>query len=124
MVLSNVSFYQHDIGSLIPHIIHTSLQKSLVESCHAVFVFSSWISSSLQRFGEVTFDSLLPSEADRTTAAHTLHKLLGEEIKSECTRFWNRYSVESNNGNKHQQSENVRIVCHLQARLDSSSFRQ
>ncbi|XP_067434438.1 REC8 meiotic recombination protein b [Thunnus thynnus] len=36
----------------------------------------SWVSSSLQRFGEVTFDSLLPPEADRTTAAHTLYKLL------------------------------------------------
>ncbi|XP_054479272.1 REC8 meiotic recombination protein b [Anoplopoma fimbria] len=36
----------------------------------------SWISSSLQRFGEITFDSLVPPEADRTTAAHTLYKLL------------------------------------------------
>ncbi|XP_034998482.1 REC8 meiotic recombination protein b isoform X1 [Hippoglossus stenolepis] len=36
----------------------------------------SWISSVLQRFTEVTFDSLLPPEADRTTAAHTLYKLL------------------------------------------------
>ncbi|XP_029979804.1 REC8 meiotic recombination protein b [Sphaeramia orbicularis] len=36
----------------------------------------SWISSSLQRSGEVTFDSLLPPEADRSTAAHTLHQLL------------------------------------------------
>uniref|UniRef100_UPI0037E7D45E REC8 meiotic recombination protein b n=1 Tax=Semicossyphus pulcher TaxID=241346 RepID=UPI0037E7D45E len=36
----------------------------------------SWISSSLQRFGEVTFDSLMPPEANRTTAAHTLYKLL------------------------------------------------
>ncbi|XP_068565583.1 REC8 meiotic recombination protein b [Cebidichthys violaceus] len=36
----------------------------------------SWIASSLQRFGEVTFDSLVPLEADRTTAAHTLYKLL------------------------------------------------
>ncbi|XP_026148251.1 REC8 meiotic recombination protein b [Mastacembelus armatus] len=36
----------------------------------------SWIWSSLHRFGEVTFDSLLPPEADRTTAAHTLLKLL------------------------------------------------
>nr|XP_019942951.1 PREDICTED: meiotic recombination protein REC8 homolog [Paralichthys olivaceus] len=36
----------------------------------------SWISSILQRFAEVTFDSLLPPEADRTTAAHTLYKLL------------------------------------------------
>ncbi|XP_044032918.1 REC8 meiotic recombination protein b [Siniperca chuatsi] len=35
-----------------------------------------WISSNLQRFGEVTFDSLVPPEVDRTTAAHTLHKLL------------------------------------------------
>lgn len=42
-------------------------------------VFSSWISSSLQRFGEVTFDSLVPPEADRTTAAHTLYKLLGKK---------------------------------------------
>ncbi|XP_070709517.1 REC8 meiotic recombination protein b [Pempheris klunzingeri] len=33
----------------------------------------SWI---LQRFGEVTFDSLLPPEADRTAAAHTLYKVL------------------------------------------------
>ncbi|XP_068437339.1 REC8 meiotic recombination protein b isoform X2 [Clinocottus analis] len=36
----------------------------------------SWISSSLQRFGEITFDSLMPPQADRTTAAHTLYKLL------------------------------------------------
>ncbi|KAF1372874.1 hypothetical protein PFLUV_G00254420 [Perca fluviatilis] len=36
----------------------------------------SWISSSLQRFGDVTFDSLVPPEANRTTAAHTLYKLL------------------------------------------------
>ncbi|KAK5850136.1 hypothetical protein PBY51_014411 [Eleginops maclovinus] len=36
----------------------------------------SWISSRLQRFGEVTFDSLVSREADRTTAAHTLYKLL------------------------------------------------
>ncbi|XP_060950237.1 REC8 meiotic recombination protein b [Limanda limanda] len=36
----------------------------------------SWISSAQQRFTEVTFDSLLPPEADRTTAAHTLYKLL------------------------------------------------
>ncbi|XP_075308519.1 REC8 meiotic recombination protein b [Odontesthes bonariensis] len=36
----------------------------------------SWIASSLQRLGEVTFDSLLPPEADRSTAAHTLYKLL------------------------------------------------
>ncbi|XP_053268733.1 REC8 meiotic recombination protein b [Pleuronectes platessa] len=36
----------------------------------------SWISSALERFTEVTFDSLLPPEADRTTAAHTLYKLL------------------------------------------------
>ncbi|XP_042365954.1 REC8 meiotic recombination protein b [Plectropomus leopardus] len=36
----------------------------------------SWISFNLQRFGEVTFDSLLPPQADRTTAAHTLFKLL------------------------------------------------
>ncbi|XP_034415892.1 REC8 meiotic recombination protein b [Cyclopterus lumpus] len=36
----------------------------------------SWISSRLQRFGEITFDSLMPPEADRTTAAHTLYKLL------------------------------------------------
>ncbi|TNN84727.1 hypothetical protein EYF80_005142 [Liparis tanakae] len=36
----------------------------------------SWISSSLQRLGEVTFDSLMPPEADRSTAAHTLYKLL------------------------------------------------
>ncbi|KAM9337560.1 REC8 meiotic recombination protein b [Symphorus nematophorus] len=36
----------------------------------------SWISSSLHKFGEVTFGSLVPPEADRTTAAHTLYKLL------------------------------------------------
>ncbi|XP_010779262.1 REC8 meiotic recombination protein b [Notothenia coriiceps] len=36
----------------------------------------SWISSRLQRFGEVTFDSLVSREADRATAAHTLYKLL------------------------------------------------
>ncbi|XP_008276191.1 REC8 meiotic recombination protein b [Stegastes partitus] len=36
----------------------------------------SWISSNLQSFGKVTFDSLLPPEADRSTAAHTLYKLL------------------------------------------------
>ncbi|KAM3860787.1 REC8 meiotic recombination protein b [Diretmus argenteus] len=32
--------------------------------------------SNLQRFGEVTFDSLLPPEANRTTAARTFNKLL------------------------------------------------
>ncbi|XP_030254189.1 REC8 meiotic recombination protein b [Sparus aurata] len=36
----------------------------------------SWITSSLQRFGEVPFVSLVPPEADRNTAAHTLYKLL------------------------------------------------
>ncbi|KAK5599825.1 hypothetical protein CRENBAI_015075 [Crenichthys baileyi] len=36
----------------------------------------SWITSTLQRLGEVTFDSLLPPEADRFTAAHSLDKLL------------------------------------------------
>ncbi|XP_034022355.1 REC8 meiotic recombination protein b [Thalassophryne amazonica] len=36
----------------------------------------SWISSSLQTCGEITFSALLPPEADRTTAAHTLSKLL------------------------------------------------
>ncbi|XP_070784582.1 REC8 meiotic recombination protein b [Enoplosus armatus] len=36
----------------------------------------SWIFLNLQRLGEVTFDSLVPPEADRTTAAHTLYKLL------------------------------------------------
>ncbi|CAK6951903.1 REC8 meiotic recombination protein b [Scomber scombrus] len=36
----------------------------------------SWVSSSLQRSGEVTFDSLLPPKTDRTTAAHTLYRLL------------------------------------------------
>ncbi|KAM7390670.1 hypothetical protein PAMA_008725 [Pampus argenteus] len=36
----------------------------------------SWILSSLQRFGEVTFDSLLPPEVDRSAAAHTLYELL------------------------------------------------
>ncbi|KAK5898339.1 hypothetical protein CgunFtcFv8_015764 [Champsocephalus gunnari] len=35
----------------------------------------SWI-SRLQRFGEVTFDSLVSREANRATAAHTLYKLL------------------------------------------------
>ncbi|XP_029935832.1 REC8 meiotic recombination protein b [Myripristis murdjan] len=36
----------------------------------------SLISSSHQRVGEVTFDSLLPPEADSTTAAHTFYCLL------------------------------------------------
>ncbi|KAA8580912.1 hypothetical protein FQN60_013870 [Etheostoma spectabile] len=36
----------------------------------------SWISSSLQQFGDVTFDSLVPPEAGRAAAAHTLYKLL------------------------------------------------
>ncbi|KAK1885474.1 Meiotic recombination protein REC8 like [Dissostichus eleginoides] len=36
----------------------------------------NWISSLLQRFGEVTFDSLVSREANRATAAHTLYKLL------------------------------------------------
>ncbi|XP_034562878.1 REC8 meiotic recombination protein b isoform X2 [Notolabrus celidotus] len=36
----------------------------------------SFICSSLQRFGGVTFVSLVPPEADRTTAAQTLYKLL------------------------------------------------
>ncbi|XP_041817721.1 REC8 meiotic recombination protein b [Chelmon rostratus] len=36
----------------------------------------SWVSSILQRFGEVTFGSLVPPEADRATAAHTLYTLL------------------------------------------------
>ncbi|KAF7667317.1 hypothetical protein LDENG_00067570 [Lucifuga dentata] len=44
----------------------------------------SWISFNLQRFEAVTFSSLLPPEADRGTAAHTLYKLLGEEIKISC----------------------------------------
>ncbi|XP_030611912.1 REC8 meiotic recombination protein b isoform X2 [Archocentrus centrarchus] len=36
----------------------------------------SWITSSLQRFSEVTFDSLLPPEANRSTASDTFYKLL------------------------------------------------
>ncbi|CDQ70383.1 unnamed protein product [Oncorhynchus mykiss] len=36
----------------------------------------SVVSSYLLRFGKVTFYSLLPLEADRTTAAHILSKLL------------------------------------------------
>ncbi|TMS08858.1 hypothetical protein E3U43_014405 [Larimichthys crocea] len=36
----------------------------------------TWISSSLQTFGQVTFGSLVPPEANRSTAAHTLYKLL------------------------------------------------
>ncbi|XP_059182742.1 REC8 meiotic recombination protein b [Centropristis striata] len=36
----------------------------------------SWISCGLQRFGHVTFDSLVPPKADRTTVAHTLYQLL------------------------------------------------
>ncbi|KAG8009378.1 Meiotic recombination protein REC8-like protein, partial [Nibea albiflora] len=36
----------------------------------------TWISSSLQRFEQVTFGSLVPPEANRSTAAHTLYKLL------------------------------------------------
>ncbi|XP_071764984.2 REC8 meiotic recombination protein b [Centroberyx gerrardi] len=36
----------------------------------------SLISSNLQRAAKVTFASLLPPEADRTAAAHTLYKLL------------------------------------------------
>nr|QWV53788.1 meiotic recombination protein [Dicentrarchus labrax] len=36
----------------------------------------SWVSSSLQRFGEASFGSLVPPEANRTTVAHTLYKLL------------------------------------------------
>lgn len=51
-----------------------------LDSKYTLLVFSSWI-CSLQRFGEVTFGSLVPPEANRTTAAHTLYKLLGEEIK-------------------------------------------
>ncbi|XP_074478172.1 REC8 meiotic recombination protein b [Sebastes fasciatus] len=39
-------------------------------------IILSWISSGLQRFGVVTFDSLLPPEGDRTAAAHTLYQLL------------------------------------------------
>ncbi|KAK2859322.1 hypothetical protein Q5P01_003942 [Channa striata] len=39
-------------------------------------VSKCWIPSSLQRLGEVTFDSLLPQEFDRTTAPHTFYKLL------------------------------------------------
>ncbi|KAM8823608.1 REC8 meiotic recombination protein b [Spinachia spinachia] len=35
-----------------------------------------WICSSLQSVGGITFDSLVPPEADRPTAAHTLYKLL------------------------------------------------
>ncbi|KAF6722941.1 REC8-like protein [Oryzias melastigma] len=36
----------------------------------------SWINSTIQRLGQVTFDSLLPPEADRFIAAQTLSKLL------------------------------------------------
>ncbi|XP_010884110.3 REC8 meiotic recombination protein b isoform X2 [Esox lucius] len=36
----------------------------------------SWVSSILRKFGKVYFQSLLPLEADRTTAAHMLSKLL------------------------------------------------
>ncbi|XP_068604193.1 REC8 meiotic recombination protein b [Brachionichthys hirsutus] len=36
----------------------------------------SWIALCLQRFGEVTFGSLVPPEASRSIAAHTLCKLL------------------------------------------------
>ncbi|XP_037549847.1 REC8 meiotic recombination protein b [Nematolebias whitei] len=37
---------------------------------------ASWISSALQHLEEVTFDSILPPEADRFTAAQTLYRLL------------------------------------------------
>ncbi|XP_004081264.1 meiotic recombination protein REC8 homolog [Oryzias latipes] len=37
---------------------------------------SSWIYSTIQGLGQVTFDSLLPPEADRFIAAQTLNKLL------------------------------------------------
>ncbi|KAK7881598.1 hypothetical protein WMY93_030007 [Mugilogobius chulae] len=37
---------------------------------------ASWICSHLQTSGEVTFDSLLPPKANRSTAAHTLCRLL------------------------------------------------
>ncbi|KAM3593388.1 uncharacterized protein V6R79_011995 [Siganus canaliculatus] len=35
-----------------------------------------WISSSLQARGQITFGSLVPPEASRSTAAHTLYQLL------------------------------------------------
>lgn len=42
----------------------------------------SWISATQQRFGKVTFDSLVAPETSRTTAAQTLYKLLGEDFKT------------------------------------------
>lgn len=43
-------------------------------------IFSSWITWILQTTREVTFGSLLPPEASRSTAAHTTYSLLGEEM--------------------------------------------
>lgn len=37
---------------------------------------SSWICSHLQKSGQATFDSLLPPQANRSTAAHTFNRLL------------------------------------------------
>ncbi|CAG5895782.1 unnamed protein product [Menidia menidia] len=59
----------------------------------------SWISSSLQRLDEVTFDSLLPPEADRLTTAHTLHKLLellsANQVTASQTRPYSRIIISS-----------------------------
>ncbi|XP_056155179.1 REC8 meiotic recombination protein b [Lampris incognitus] len=52
--------------------VQTEFQNMGIPANHLL----SLVSSRLQRFGEVTFDSLLPLEADRITAANTLAKLL------------------------------------------------
>lgn len=84
-----VMWSQHiNFFSLLPNLfifINTvylnKVYTKIDSKCLILPILSSWISSLLQRFGDVTFNSLVPPEAHRTTAAHTFHKLLGEEIK-------------------------------------------
>lgn len=65
---------------ITPNVSIQVLEVGSHDALLTLLVFPSWI-SRLQRFGEVTFDSLVSREANRATAAHTLYKLLGEHAR-------------------------------------------
>ncbi|GLD73792.1 meiotic recombination protein REC8 homolog [Lates japonicus] len=67
---------QADAQTLMEPIAEENIEMPEVQTDTGSSNTLSWISSNLQRFAEVTFDSLLPPEADRTIAAHTFYKLL------------------------------------------------
>ncbi|XP_072307439.1 REC8 meiotic recombination protein b [Eucyclogobius newberryi] len=68
---------QDDVQPMMEPIAEENIEMPETQSEAQSSGTSSWICSHLQSAGEVTFDSLLPPEANRSTAAHTLCKLLG-----------------------------------------------